>query len=208
MIMIALEFGDKPSYVEVDDFSALPDGPNAVCLKRCEALRLYKNDSCLGAESLVLASAGAFIPGSNGVVCWSYDSCEIFSEITPEDWEVEALVLDLDGVLDEELNIGTDFSVIGACVIRKLEGLDRMFLASGSVHANAWWCYQIRVAHEAARVLLTSATEGYLLGLRFTDPRSGETVRLVRHAGYDDGSTDLLHWRELPWSGSADVRRF
>jgi hypothetical protein len=196
MTSLVLFIGKLVNCQRVDDLLNAPEAAECVSLASCSSICLLRGEtekSALLSQDLVVLSSGEqnIRLGKNGVTCWSYQSPHVLEKILDSDLVCEALVSDIDGVLDEGLVIGEDFSVDSALPIRDLSGLDRVFLASANNSVEGFWCYRVGLRKNALLRLLDSATMGYLFGVLMTLP-NGAKFRLVRCAGYNDAETDLI----------------
>lgn len=183
---------------KVKSFSELPASIECACLVACTSLCFFvdsnvkRGDSVLNGVLLARDDPKGPIIGSKGAVFWSHKSASILDRVADEATRFECIVSNIEGVLDEGLELGQDIQVVEALPFRHLAGLDKAFLASANLEKNGHWCFVLEINREAVQRLLNSATMGYLLGLRMKDVQKNTIARLIRCAGYDDGETDLL----------------
>lgn len=197
MTSLVLFVGRVVDCQRVDSLSDASEMAECVSLASCSSICLLRGiaeKTALSGQDVVVLDSGEedIVSGRNGVVCWSYQSMHAVETLLRSDSTCEAIVSNIEGVLDDGLVLGKDFLVNAALPVGKLSGPDRVFLASANNSADGFWCYRIGLDGNAVLRLLDSATMGYLLGVTITSSNGSVSCRLVRCAGYDDSETDLL----------------
>lgn len=197
MTSLVLFVGRVVDCQRVDSLSDASKMAECVSLASCSSICLLRGaaeKTALSGQDVVVLDSGEedIVLGHNGVVCWSYQSMHVVEKLLRSDSTCEAIVSNIEGVLDDGLVLGKDFWVNSALPIGKLSGPDRVFLASANNSADGFWCYRIGLGGNAVLRLLDSATMGYLLGVTIVSSNRSVSSRLVRCAGYDDSETDLL----------------
>ena len=125
----------------------------------------------------------------DGYACNHYDSSDLIDGLGDFS-EIYGFTADIEGLLDDGLSVGNDFSLVECFSADELRKLDPVMMA-GEAARECWWIYKVALSVSALSVALASNTMGYQLGFCFF-MRDGGTVRLVREVGCDMQSMDIL----------------
>lgn len=197
MTSLVLFVGGVVDCQRVDSLLDASAVAECVSLASCSSICLLRGvaeKTALSGQDVVVLDSGTedIVLGRNGFVCWSHQSMHVVENLLRSDLTCEAIVSNIEGVLDDGLVLGKDFLVNAASPVGELSGLDRVFLASANNSTDGFWCYRIGLKGSSVLRLLDSATMGYLLGVAIVSSNGSVSSRLVRCAGYDDSETDLL----------------
>lgn len=196
MTSLVLRLEKKTTGSEVERLCArgADDGCScfSACSSLCKLVEMGNIADALGELVVLSETSGDLVLGRSIVVTFSNQSRDLVERLVLDEMTFECFVTNMEGVLDEGLVLGEDFSLQSARSRSDIGGMDRMFLASQNWQEGGYWCFVLNVSRNSVGHLLESSTVGYLMGVRAIRKGGEIFVRLVRRAGYLDGDTDLV----------------